>query len=71
MLEVRATRAEGDEMKTNSEMIQEEISNLESVRAGATVNGIKMGDRGITPEWVESCLESLRRALTTADRDEA
>ena len=42
------------------EAIREEIEICERVLAGETVNGVKIGDVGITAEWVARHLDNLR-----------
>lgn len=41
------------------EKIHEEIEACRKVLKGETVNGIKLGDAGITEEWVRQTLASL------------
>jgi hypothetical protein len=40
------------------------ICRLESLLKGETVDGLKIGDPGITHEWVEQSLDAYKRFLT-------
>jgi hypothetical protein len=40
------------------------IRRLRGILRGETVDGLKIGDAGITREWVERCLEAYKGFVT-------
>jgi hypothetical protein len=48
------------EKEDDARCIQDEIDACQRILNGETVNGIKMGMSGITREWVEATLKSLK-----------
>jgi hypothetical protein len=45
-------------------MIETELKNLIAVIEGKTVNGVKLGDEGITVEWVKQAIIDLSTLLS-------
>lgn len=43
--------------------IREELEICRKVLAGETVNGVKLGDAGITREWLEERIAAYERLL--------
>jgi hypothetical protein len=43
--------------------IRETLKKMETLRAGGTVDGLKLGDAGVTLEWIDSVTVELTRQL--------
>ncbi len=49
-----------NQQTANRDVIQEELDGCEAALRGETVNGAKMGDAGITREWLENTRDALQ-----------